>query len=88
MYEDLLSRLDPRDYYNKKVTSHGNTIKISLETMYERPQITFADLTIVSEYFKTKNVNLYDGAHSPGCDTCDYGSSYEVIIEVKDCDSI
>lgn len=54
-------------------TTRGFQVK----QMYEYVEVNFAVLSALAELLKTKNIdtNLY---HIDGCETCDYGSSYEV----------
>lgn len=56
---------------------------VEYEAMYDRPTITFAFLESLSEAFKTKHIDLENGHSQSGCETCDYGSSYGVVITLK-----
>lgn len=66
-----------------KLSSDGETLVVEYEAMYSRPTITFAFLESLSDAFKTKYINLENGHSLSGCETCDYGSSYGVIITLK-----
>lgn len=68
---------------NYKFDAEKGTLVVEYEGMYNRPAITFAFLESLSETFRTKHINLENGHSMRGCDTCDYGSSYGVIITLK-----
>ena len=59
-----------------------NNIEFEWSEMYEAPQISFAMLTELSEFFGTKEIDVDNSINSPGCETCDYGSSYGHVITV------
>lgn len=50
---------------------------------YEKPHISFDLLSELSEHFSTRLIDVRDGLVSPGCETCDYGSSYGVIVSLR-----
>ena len=50
---------------------------VTLKQMYEYVGYNLKHLKTLAEFFGTENIN--DSRYSsPGCETCDYGSSYEV----------
>jgi len=59
------------------------TFHIKITRMYSYVVIQFKTLDALAKLFKTDQINLSDGDHSSGCETCDYGSSYEVNITIK-----
>ncbi len=59
------------------------TFRIQITRMYSYVVIQFKTLDALAKLFKTDQINLSDGDHSCGCETCDYGSSYEVNITIK-----
>jgi hypothetical protein len=68
-----------------KFTNYGVVVDVS--QMYEYadddgPSIAVAVLKI-SQFFETKDVN--EGRYqTDGCETCDYGSNYEMNFMIKD----
>lgn len=50
---------------------------------YDRPQITFDKLEQISKAFGTKLIDLRNGRTEGGCATCDYGSSYGILIKIR-----
>ena len=77
-YEPIYS--EPSKY---KFDAEEGTLVVEYESMYNRPMITFAFLESLSEAFKTKHIDLENGHSKSGCDTCDWGSSYGVVITLK-----
>lgn len=64
------------------VTLEGGVFTIKVERMYEFVDLNFARLCRVSEFFGTKQIN--DSRYSSeGCETCDYGSRYEITLTVS-----
>ncbi len=61
----------------------ARALVVEYESMYDRPKITFDFLESLSEAFKTKHIDLENGHSQSGCETCDYGSSYGVVITLK-----
>ena len=59
------------------------TFRIQITRMYSYVVIQFKTLDALAKLFKTDQINLSDGGHSSGCETCNYGSSYEVNITIK-----
>lgn len=55
---------------------------ITISSMYNAPGLTFANLTALSQYFKTERIDTLDEFSYGGCETCDYGSSYGFILVV------
>lgn len=84
------------DHIKKYINENGNyrlsTAKISVsqdsdevyrikfETMYDYVDFDFAFLEMLSLLFETKNINIGDKWHLDGCETCDYGSKYELSV--------
>lgn len=50
--------------------------------MYEYVRVDFEDLERLSEIFDTRKINLRERSFEAGCETCDYGSSYEVHFTI------
>lgn len=76
-----------KDLYKLEIEISGNpkdwTIKIS--RMYEYINVNFKFLTELSNFFCTYNIN--DSRYnSRGCKTCNFGSSYEVTLYIKEDD--
>ncbi len=60
-----------------------NHIRVELSSMYDPPGLTFAQLMLLSEAFGTKQIDAGDKRESLGCETCDYGSSYGFVVDIK-----
>lgn len=58
-------------------------LEIEVTAMYDRPSINLGFLKALSEFFQTDEIDTYDGTSWQGCDTCDYGSKYGVVIQVR-----
>ncbi len=56
---------------------------VDITRMYSYVKLQFKTLDAISKLFQTDQINLENGHQYSGCETCDYGSSYEVILEVK-----
>lgn len=57
--------------------NQDDSVSISAAKMYSAPQIAFAQLMELAEFFGTKNIGAPEHYGSRGCETCDYGSSYK-----------
>ena len=57
-------------------------VEVRIEQMYEYVTITFGHLLKISEFFGTQQIGD-TRYHSDGCDTCDYGSSYEITLRIQ-----
>ena len=55
---------------------------ITIKQMYEYVPLTLKHLVALSEFFGTQNISDSRQAWG-GCETCDYGSSYEIDLTVK-----
>ena len=63
-------------------------VQITLSKMYEYVECEFCEfshLSELSELFGTRKINIGNRTHNDGCETCDYGSSYEFTIFVNGC---
>lgn len=67
-----------------KVTKYEKSIEINLEQMYDYVPVDFKHLKAVGEFFETDKVNGSKGRYYNGCETCDYGSSYEVDFVIEE----
>lgn len=59
------------------------SVEIELSSMYEAPSLSFYQLTKVSQYFDTDNINDSDTFSEDGCETCDYGSKYGFTLTIR-----
>lgn len=66
-----------------KYAPKQNAFDIKFTTMYEYVEISLDALQAVSDIFKTRNINVGHKEYYSGCDTCDYGSSYELHLTVQ-----
>lgn len=56
------------------------TLRIS--TMYEFVPLSFKHLKGLEELFGTDDINEGERDSNPGCETCDYGSKYELTFHI------
>ena len=71
--------------YEFDIRGTDEEVNITVECMYSLGGfISFGLLTEISELLDTKSIDLEDEHHTPGCDTCDYGSCSSATIVVKD----
>lgn len=91
MEEDVRALLSKRakevahfNDYSFEVRGNAKRLDITIESMYSLGGfINFGFLSEVSELLGTKSIDLEDEYHTPGCDTCDYGSCSSATIVVK-----
>jgi len=57
-------------------------LEVCVASMYEYVPVDFKYLLKVGEFFKTDKINLHKESYS-GCETCDYGSSYQVTYYIE-----
>ncbi len=65
------------------VSFRGNFIMVGLEQMYNYIELDFKKMKAIGEFFNTDKINFSNGARHRGCETCDYGSSYTVDIDIE-----
>ena len=70
------------DYRVEIARADADSAEFTLKQMYKYVELDFAKLKAVSDFFGTLNV-LTDMDSYGGCETCDYGSSYEVTFKVR-----
>lgn len=54
-------------------------VRVRISKMYDYVPLSFAILSQVSAFFDTMEINE-DRYQESGCETCDYGSSYELTL--------
>jgi len=57
---------------------------LTITQEYEYVDVQFDDLLKLSELFSTKKINIGDKYGTQGCETCNYGSRYELTIHMLD----
>jgi len=62
----------------------SNMVDIVTTKMYDYVEVSFEQLTLLSELFGTRKINLGDRESWGGCETCDYGSKYQLTIHLND----
>lgn len=74
---------DYRDPDEVKINREEKKITVNVHREYEFVPCDFKILNKIGEFFETDKVNGSEGDYYNGCETCDYGSNYEVnfIIE-------
>ena len=89
--EEILAKakeLWPDDEYavelmEYEVSKRDNAVAIRVKRMYDVPGLNFAQLTNLSEFFQTKNINDDDRWYYSGCETCDYGSEAGFTLTIR-----
>lgn len=83
--EKILDFIEEREEWDKpniSISFNEKRVLISFERMYSFFEPSFALMKMLSEWFETDHINLGDHYSRPGCDTCDYGSSYKVSLSI------
>jgi hypothetical protein len=65
-----------------EATKISGGFMLKWSAMYSHPPINFGLLKELSDQYGTDDIDVDQGS-SPGCDTCDYGSSYWHDIFVR-----
>lgn len=74
-----------QSYAHYRCTVEENTdskVRVTVSCMYEYVEYNLATLMKIATFFGTMKIDDDRYSHS-GCETCDYGSSYEVTFEIK-----
>lgn len=81
---ELVKARNAESYNKADVTAsvEGDTVRIRADRMYEYVDVSFAALKELSDLFGTDKIDT-DQDSSGGCETCDYGSSYEVTFIIR-----
>jgi hypothetical protein len=69
--------------FKAEVTQTNKSIEVKVTQMYEYVPVDFQTLNKIGEFFGTDRVNGSTGEYYDGCETCDYGSSYEVTFVIE-----
>lgn len=56
------------------------TLTIRISQMYDFVDVSFDQLSKLSELAQTRGINFGSKTSRGGCETCDYGSSYEIRL--------
>jgi hypothetical protein len=64
------------------VTAEDDTVTIVVSRMYEYVECGYAELSKLAALFGTDKIDLGRDSWS-GCDTCDWGSKYEITITIS-----
>jgi hypothetical protein len=84
--EAITKIVEPNFEYNEctvRCTKHDKDLTILISQMYEFVDVTFDNLSKISELLQTRDINFGDKDCWPGCETCDYGSSYIITLTAK-----
>ena len=66
------------------VSIRGGYISIEIEDN-DAIDVSFDDLSELSDLFETKNINVGDNWSSGGCETCGWGETHGLTIHINDC---
>lgn len=67
-----------------EVSTHTPTlVRVRVASMYTAPGLSFPALFELAEFMGTKNIHDEGRINDPGCETCDYGSSYGFTLVFK-----
>lgn len=62
--------------------ANGN-IDIEYGAMYNYPELDLDKMQALGKFFGTKKIAIADRSSRSGCETCDYGSCYTLMIQVR-----
>ena len=66
----------------KILENSASKVRVEISRMYDPPGLSFEILERISRFFETEK--LGDERFSDeGCESCDYGSKYGFVLEVK-----
>jgi hypothetical protein len=65
------------------ISKDKERVVIEMTTMYDYMELKFSHLKQLSEFLPCKEISD-SRTHSDGCETCDYGSSYEITLTCWD----
>lgn len=54
-------------------------LRVTVSQMYNFVEVDFKKMKAIGEFFETENLNVENDSY-PGCETCDYGSSYQMTF--------
>ena len=64
-----------------EVVASPSFVQISISRMYGAPGLSYAILKQLAEFFETEEISD-DTWGEGGCESCDYGSKYSVILYI------
>lgn len=64
------------------IVDNNNYLEIRLSKSYDYPEVNFKFLKQLSEIVGSDEINDERFSMS-GCETCDYGSNYEITLSIK-----
>ncbi len=81
-----VSSKDAYDFIKVTVTFDNTTCTVGLSKMYHGlgALISFANMKWLSDLLGTEKIDIRNEDYSPGCDSCDYGSSHSVDFVCQD----
>lgn len=86
-FEEKIYEVIKGDSYEKPTVkvvvpygTQGGCLDIVIAQMYEYVKMGFPTLQAISDILGTEKIDIYSQESSGGCDTCDYGSSYEITL--------
>lgn len=84
-YDDATIEFTSCESSNWKMKDPKVGLRISVKKMYEFYEpFTFKNFDALSKLFNTEQIDIGKGRERGGCSTCDYGSSYEIVIDIYD----
>jgi len=90
-FEDKIRKVVDGGSYNAPMVkvrvpygTQGSCLEIVVEQMYEYVKMGFPTLQAISDILGTEKIDIYSQDSRGGCDTCDYGSSYEITLRAYD----
>lgn len=86
--EEYFDEQGKKDYSAVKVTVYfdSTTCTVGLSKMYHGlgALVSFANMKWLSDLLGTEKIDIRNEDYSPGCDSCDYGSSHSVDFVCQD----
>lgn len=80
---NFVRKLFPGSQLNVVTKIYDDHTEVRIIKSYSYLVLQFKHLLAFSKFFDTKDIDLENGIHIDGCDTCDYGSSYEMIVTLR-----
>lgn len=85
--EEILGPTSPYSDFSVSLENHNpetGELTIRISQMYKFVDVQFDQLARLAELAQTRKINIGHKTSREGCETCDYGSSYQVPLHLKE----
>lgn len=65
-----------------KFPTYHDAFMLTISCQYKPMPVNYDSLKKLSEFFGTDKIDIYGEESHPGCETCDLGSSYTVVLSI------